>query len=235
MIFWPSYFSYSSSSCVHSCFFRVLFLYHCVIQHLSGSCASKTGLSISSFYWLFQVGSSVTNILRFFRRWFRSVLVWICRFPLPFSVWEGLRFVIVALPGLFSFLFFICDICFIMVCSLSLLLLVAPVGCTSWLMHFQGKFTYIFSLRHFLGIAIFLFTFCYVKHLKTITVRNGQDESWNMIYHAIFKFCMFWKGQDRCAEMSLHSPFAYFIKYRSCEWHGATSFLLEDMESVRKV
>ena len=36
----------------------------------------------------------------------RFVLVWICRFPLPFGVWEGLRFVIVALPGLFSYPFF---------------------------------------------------------------------------------------------------------------------------------
>ena len=27
--------------------------------------------------------------------------VWICRFPLPLGVWEGLRFVVVALPGLF--------------------------------------------------------------------------------------------------------------------------------------
>ena len=36
----------------------------------------------------------------------RFVLVWICRYPLPLSVWEGLRFVIVALPGLFS------DLCF---------------------------------------------------------------------------------------------------------------------------
>ena len=35
----------------------------------------------------------------------RFVLVWICRFPLPLGVWEGLRFVIVALPGLFSYLF----------------------------------------------------------------------------------------------------------------------------------
>ena len=35
----------------------------------------------------------------------RFVLVWICRFPLPLDVWEGLRFVIVALPGLFSYLF----------------------------------------------------------------------------------------------------------------------------------
>ena len=37
----------------------------------------------------------------------RFVLVWICRFPLPLNVWEGLRFVIAALPGLFSYLFFI--------------------------------------------------------------------------------------------------------------------------------
>ena len=35
----------------------------------------------------------------------RYVLVWICRFPLPLGVWERLRFVIVALPGLFSYLF----------------------------------------------------------------------------------------------------------------------------------
>ena len=40
-----------------------------------------------------------------FRAFVRFVLVWICRFPLPSSVWEGLRFVIVALPGLFSGLF----------------------------------------------------------------------------------------------------------------------------------
>ena len=36
----------------------------------------------------------------------RFVLVWICRFPLPLGVWEGLRFVIVAFPGLFSYLLF---------------------------------------------------------------------------------------------------------------------------------
>ena len=40
-----------------------------------------------------------------FRTFVRFVFVWICRFPLPLSVWEGLRFVIVALPGLFSYLF----------------------------------------------------------------------------------------------------------------------------------
>ena len=41
-----------------------------------------------------------------FRTFDRFVLVWICRFPFPLGVLEGLRFVIVALPGLFSYLFF---------------------------------------------------------------------------------------------------------------------------------
>ena len=49
--------------------------------------------------------------LNAFRTFVRFVLVWICRFPLPLGVWEGLRFVIMALPGLFSYLlFFICII-----------------------------------------------------------------------------------------------------------------------------
>ena len=43
-----------------------------------------------------------------FRTFVRFVLVWICRFPLPLGVLEGLRFVIVALPGLFSYLFLHC-------------------------------------------------------------------------------------------------------------------------------
>ena len=40
-----------------------------------------------------------------FHRFVWFVLVWFCRIPLPLGVWEGLRFVIVALPGLFSYLF----------------------------------------------------------------------------------------------------------------------------------
>ena len=43
-------------------------------------------------------------ILSAFRTFVRFELVWFCRFPL--GVWEGLRFVIVALPGLFSYPFF---------------------------------------------------------------------------------------------------------------------------------
>ena len=45
-------------------------------------------------------------ILFLYRAFVRFVLVWICRFPLPLGVWEELRFVIVALSGLFSYLFF---------------------------------------------------------------------------------------------------------------------------------
>ena len=39
-----------------------------------------------------------------FRAFVRFALVWFCRFPLPLGVWEG--FVIVALPGHFSYLIF---------------------------------------------------------------------------------------------------------------------------------
>ena len=40
-----------------------------------------------------------------FRRFVRFFLVWFRWFPIPLGVWEGLRLVIVALHGLFSFLF----------------------------------------------------------------------------------------------------------------------------------
>ena len=60
---------------------------------------SPFGIAITS------LGEERAN-LGAFRAFVRFVLVWICRFPHPFGVWEGLRFVIVALPGLFSYLFF---------------------------------------------------------------------------------------------------------------------------------
>ena len=40
-----------------------------------------------------------------FHAFVQFALVWFCLFPLPLRVWEGLRFVIVALPGLFSYPF----------------------------------------------------------------------------------------------------------------------------------
>ena len=41
-----------------------------------------------------------------FRTFVRFALVWFCLFPLPVGDWEGLRLVIVTLPGLFSYLVF---------------------------------------------------------------------------------------------------------------------------------
>ena len=40
-----------------------------------------------------------------FRTFVRFSLVWFCLFSLPLGVWEGLRFVVLALPGRFSYLF----------------------------------------------------------------------------------------------------------------------------------
>ena len=40
-----------------------------------------------------------------FRAFVRFVFVWFCLFPLPLGAWEGLRFEIVVLPGIFSSLF----------------------------------------------------------------------------------------------------------------------------------
>ena len=45
-------------------------------------------------------------ILVLFVRLFALCLFWFCRFPLPLGIWEGLRFVIVAIPGLFSYFFY---------------------------------------------------------------------------------------------------------------------------------
>ena len=50
------------------------------------------------------IGYEIAN-LSVFRTFVRFALVWFCLFPHPRGVWEGLRLVFVALPGLFSFLF----------------------------------------------------------------------------------------------------------------------------------
>ena len=50
------------------------------------------------------LGEERANLIAF-HTFVRVVFVWICRFPLPLGVLEGLRFVILALPGFFSYLF----------------------------------------------------------------------------------------------------------------------------------
>ena len=50
------------------------------------------------------LGEERANISAF-STFVRFVLAWFCLFPLPLGVREGLRFVIVVLPGLFSYHF----------------------------------------------------------------------------------------------------------------------------------
>ena len=71
--------------CLTLCYFVLVFL-------------SPFSIAITS------LGEERAN-LSTFRTLVRFVLLWICQFPLPLGVWEGVRFVIVALPGLFSYLF----------------------------------------------------------------------------------------------------------------------------------
>ena len=54
------------------------------------------------FFSPFSIAITSLGDLSAFRTFVRFVLVWICRFPLPLGVW----FVIVALPGFFSYLLF---------------------------------------------------------------------------------------------------------------------------------
>ena len=55
------------------------------------------------FYTITSLGEERVN-LSVFRTFVRFALVLSCLFPLPLGVWEGLWIVLVALPGLFSYL-----------------------------------------------------------------------------------------------------------------------------------
>ena len=68
----------------------LLYVFPCVILFLCFSVFFNIAIT--------SLGEERAN-LSAFRTFVRFVLVWICRFPLPLGVWEGLRFVIVALPG----------------------------------------------------------------------------------------------------------------------------------------
>ena len=76
-----------------------LFLLFLTLCHIVLVFVSPFSIAVTS------LGEKRAN-LSAFRMFVRFVLVCICRFPfLPLGVWEGLRFVIVALPGLFSYPF----------------------------------------------------------------------------------------------------------------------------------
>ena len=83
----------------------LFYVLHCVILLMCFSVLFS--IAITS---LREEGAAITSLreeranLSAFRTFIRFVLVWFCWFPFPLGVWEGLRFLIVALPGLLSFL-----------------------------------------------------------------------------------------------------------------------------------
>ena len=80
----------------------LLYVFPCVILFL--------GFSVLLVLRLPRLGKRDRAYLSAFRTFVRFVVVWICWFPLPLRVWKGLRFVIVALPGFFSYFFVYLDI-----------------------------------------------------------------------------------------------------------------------------
>ena len=68
---------------------------------------------------IISLGEERANLIAF-RTFVRFAVVWFCLFPLPLGVWEGLRFVIVAHPGLCSYLFClplswpVCGVCIVL-------------------------------------------------------------------------------------------------------------------------
>ena len=82
----------------------LLYVFPCVILFLC--------FSVLLVLRLPRLGKRERANLSAFRTFVRFVLVWICWFPLPLGVWEGLRFVIVALLGLFSYPFLMTSSCF---------------------------------------------------------------------------------------------------------------------------
>ena len=108
-----------------------------------------------------------------FRTFVRFVLLWICRFPLPLGVWEGLRFVIVALPGLFSYFFCL----FHGTCtsnSMSFIL--------RWLVHFKiifkGISRFIFLTASAVTIKRKTCVTSIEKKMKTVVIRGRKLRAW---------------------------------------------------------
>ena len=107
--------------------------------------------------------------LSVFLTFVRFALVWFCLFPLPLGVWEGLRLVVVALPGLFSYLFvWVCG------CSLRGLFhaLSWSLSCVLLCWHHENPYFYIVKLG-FTGVYI-IFLILLKIHRLWVLVRTAS-------------------------------------------------------------
>ena len=116
-----------------------------------------------------------------FRTFVRFVLVYICRFPLPLGVWEGLRLVIVALPGL-SLIFF----------SLTFFTLLTVLRrwsrCWSYSLLLCGLFYEAICFMNYLVS----FCSCVFSVLLALRLpRLGKRELIVMLFVRLFDLCLF--------------------------------------------
>ena len=119
-----------------------------------------------------------------FRTAVRFMLVCFCRFPLHLGVWEGLRFVIVALPGLYSYFIF-----HMWRLGCTYLFLISPSFCASGglcfvIVAFPGYFTYIFN-RNF--VITFTITVWISVHNVIFSGPQGR-----IIYYLIVSSLNIW-------------------------------------------
>ena len=122
-----------------------------------------------------------------FRTFVRFALVWFCLFPLPLGVWEGLRSVIVVLPGLFSYLLLcvslVCVLfCFHMFCFLTVLLALS----TSMAAH---SVFWLFAFFFFFA-RLFFHILCVFNMLMSGAGSGDKAQRLSKVFRA--KLCWAW-------------------------------------------
>ena len=152
--------------------------------------------------------------LNAFRTFVRFALVWFCLFPLPLGVWEGLLFVIVALPGLFSYLWFAVQKCCILGVSIcrpqrekAYLLICAPNKEADQTAHMSSL------IRFFVVRAVNLCILVYPKYaqLRFRSDRHSRNLIWVFVIRTE-KLCIFGHPKMRPVKIQIR------LRMRSLIW-----------------
>ena len=161
---------------------------------------SPFSIAITSF------GEERAN-LSAFRTFVRFLLVWICQFPLPLGVWEGLRFVIEALPGLFSYLFLFSTRCRnIKVTSWpDLVWYNQPGDSKNYCLVFGFEFKRVTLIPWYLIVS----KTCLMKH-------------WTKLYKIVFKI----PEHHRTSPRTIMHRFIFIQRMRSLIWAVALNWLI---------
>ena len=160
-----------------------------------------------------------------FRMFVRFALVWFCLFPLPLGVWEGLRFVIVAVTGLFSYPFFStyrskAVVPVLVLLFVALFFVVVFFFCCVFL------FFFFFTRRFVLCLTLCYFVLVFFSPFS-IAITSLVEESANIsdfrtfVRFALVLFCLFplplgvWEGL-RFVIVALLGIFSYLFLLHNC-------------------